>query len=410
MYIVSRNPKHDKYYLTTRQYFDHLVDRLYDSKKYGSVLVKCANRDAPSLLGYKPTYSGFALRKDKSKMVRKALDLSTVAGQALQRQYLAQDLSTSNLPVRQEQPEQVQTEQQEQEDQPPVTSTQPPRSSRRRGIHSAGEREDQGARKKSRVAEDDVAFIGADGAVDGDTMEPVEPQEIFAPSFKCPDGHVITAGNSLSVNPLLAMTLLKRVALPKDMEGLHTGKANNMAELCLFLVKAGQCASRAFTDMDVFLETKRSQRADLQAQRKEMEKALDKVEALEAKVANAATVKEERDRLLLEVQSLTAEWDQLKDEKKRSEEELSKLLEDAGDAGFNEAGEDYKKQVEDLVGLDYAEVPKDDHRREPPVVPPVDLPGPLPQAEQPNPITSTPPNPVDFAITSPNPVDNSVEA
>ncbi|KAI8571766.1 hypothetical protein RHMOL_Rhmol01G0144200 [Rhododendron molle] len=40
MYMVSRNPKHDKYYPTTRQYFDHLVDRLYDTEKWGNVLVK----------------------------------------------------------------------------------------------------------------------------------------------------------------------------------------------------------------------------------------------------------------------------------------------------------------------------------------------------------------------------------
>lgn len=71
-------------------------------------LLWCENRDAPKLLGYEPTYSGFAHRKDKSKMVRKTVDLASVAGQALQSQYLAQDLSTSNLPLRLEQPEQVQ--------------------------------------------------------------------------------------------------------------------------------------------------------------------------------------------------------------------------------------------------------------------------------------------------------------
>lgn len=33
IYIASRNPKHDKYYLTTRQFFDHLVDHIYDTEK-----------------------------------------------------------------------------------------------------------------------------------------------------------------------------------------------------------------------------------------------------------------------------------------------------------------------------------------------------------------------------------------
>ncbi|KAF7153986.1 hypothetical protein RHSIM_Rhsim01G0093200 [Rhododendron simsii] len=139
MYVVSRNPKYDKYYLTTRQHFDHLVDRLYDTEKWGNVLVKvsgnfewgpinplldypcptrtgsaverpyriprrrgfpgagnkpdcsapnkglyvigrwtnliallrCADRDAPTLLDYEPIYSGFAHRKNKEIMVRK---------------------------------------------------------------------------------------------------------------------------------------------------------------------------------------------------------------------------------------------------------------------------------------------------------------------------------------------------
>lgn len=40
------------------------------------------------------------------------------------------------------------------------------------------------------------------------------------------------------------------------------------------------------------------------------------------------------------------------------------------------------------VWLDYIEVPKGDHRREPPVVPPVQLPNHLP-SEQPNPAVDT---------------------
>ncbi|KAI8563838.1 hypothetical protein RHMOL_Rhmol03G0140300 [Rhododendron molle] len=34
MHVVSRNPTYDKYDLTTRQWFDYLVDRLYDTKKW----------------------------------------------------------------------------------------------------------------------------------------------------------------------------------------------------------------------------------------------------------------------------------------------------------------------------------------------------------------------------------------
>ncbi|KAF7151393.1 hypothetical protein RHSIM_Rhsim02G0063000 [Rhododendron simsii] len=100
------------------------------------------------------------------------------------------------------------------------------------------------------------------------------------------------------------------------------------------------------------------------------------------------------------------------------EEELPKKLEDAGDAGYNEAGEYYAEQVQKLVakafkegelkgindthsssflhgyqvGLDYAEVPKVDHRREPPVVPPLELPEVLPREHLPNPTTDAQPD------------------
>lgn len=107
---------------------------------------------------------------------------------------------------------------------------------------------------------------------------------------------------------------------------------------------------------------------------------------LEKSVTKATEGLVETDRLQTEVQNLKEEWDRLLEEKKRSEEDLPKLLEKAGDAGYNEAGEHYKKQVEGLVNkafkereikgveethnssfllgyhvLDYAEVPKVNH-------------------------------------------------
>ncbi|KAF7146076.1 hypothetical protein RHSIM_Rhsim04G0042900 [Rhododendron simsii] len=86
-------------------------------------LLQCANRDALTLLDYEPTYAGFAHRKDKSKMVRKTVDLATVAGQALQQLYQAQDLSTAELPERKEQPDQVPISHLEQQEPPARTET-----------------------------------------------------------------------------------------------------------------------------------------------------------------------------------------------------------------------------------------------------------------------------------------------
>lgn len=167
--------------------------------------------------------------------------------------------------------------------------------------------------------------------------------------------------------------------------------------------------------MDILLESRRTLRGDLQAQRNEARVAAEEIERLEAQVADAAIVKEERDRLRSEVKKISAERDRLSDEKKRSEEEVPKLLEEAGNAGFNEAGEHYKLQVENLVkaafkegeakgiqethpssflrgyqvGLDYAEIPEADHRQEPPVVPPVELPERSQPIDKPDPAHDT---------------------
>lgn len=152
--------------------------------------------------------------------------------------------------------------------------------------------------------------------------------------------------------------------------------------------------------MNFLLDARRTLRGDLKATKGKVQKATAQIELLEGKVADATAGLEERNRLLKEVEELKTERDRLKGEKQSLEDDLPRRLEEAGDAGYNEAGEYYKEQVGHLVkmafkdgelkgindthpssfllgyqvGLDYAEVPKDDHRREPPVVPPVQLP------------------------------------
>lgn len=359
------------------------------------------------------------------------MDLATVAGQALQMQHEAQDLSTSNLPTRAAQPETVPAGKPQQQEQPAeVAQAKPARVGRRKTSHSAGDVAQRA--KKARVAEGDVQVLGS-GGTDAD-----DPPEAFAPEFVCPDGHVISVADSLAENPILAMTLLNGVALPRDMEELPTAKAQNMAELCLHIAKvssnfnfplclafqffllnsqyilfqAGQCASQAFSDIDFLLETRKTLRADLQGSRAEAQRLVKENEELEEKISSVTAIEGERDRLLAQVKDLTAERDRLVAEKKQAEDELPKKLEEAADAGFNEAGEEYTREVQKLIpeafqkgtregelkgilgthessfllgfqkGLDYMEVPENDHRREPPVVPPVQLPSHLLPNEQ----------------------------
>lgn len=158
-----------------------------------------------------------------------------------------------------------------------------------------------------------------------------------------------------------------------------------------------------------------------------MQGALAQIEQLEGKVAEAAAGLEERHRLLNEVKDLKAERDRLMEEKQRLVDDLPRQLEEAGDAGYKEAGEYYQKQVESLVkkafkdgelrgindthpssfllgyqvGLDYAEVPNNDHRREPPVLPPVQLPIHLRTLEQ---------DPLQSKLPKTTTTDSTVEA
>ncbi|KAF7141440.1 hypothetical protein RHSIM_Rhsim06G0145900 [Rhododendron simsii] len=219
-------------------------------------------------------------------------------------------------------------------------------------------------------AAEDVEVLPS-GLAEDDPANLNEPSVPFVPDFECSDKHVITVGDSLEGSPLLSMTLLKGLALRKDMENLPTGKVKNTAELCLFLAKVGQCANKV-----TWMSSWRLK-----------------------------------------------DHDRLKEEKKLMEDDLPNKLEEAGDAGYNEAGEYYQQQVQSLVtkafkegelkgikdtdissflrgyqvGLDYAEVPEIDHRREPPVVPPVELPKSLLPAEQPNLTTNSQLDPTDLA-------------
>ncbi|KAF7154399.1 hypothetical protein RHSIM_Rhsim01G0120000 [Rhododendron simsii] len=112
-----------------------------------------------------------------------------------------------------------------------------------------------------------------------------------------------------------------------------------MAELCLFLAKVGQCVSQAFSDMEALIKARKTLRGELRVKREEAKTTAEEIEKLEAKVADTVVVMEERNQLLTEVQDLKAERDRLTVEKKRSNEDLPRLLEESNDACYNEAGE-----------------------------------------------------------------------
>lgn len=77
-------------------------------------------------------------------------------------------------------------------------------------------------------------------------IEHEDPSAPFLPNFTCPDGQPIKATNSLDDSPLLAMTLLKGVALPKDLSRLPKKMVDNVAEMCFYTAKVRETHPRAF--------------------------------------------------------------------------------------------------------------------------------------------------------------------
>lgn len=61
------------------------------------------------------------------------------------------------------------------------------------------------------------------GHAEDDPANPSESSALFVSDFECSDGHVITINDSLEESPLLAMTLLKGLALPKDVRTCRPG-------------------------------------------------------------------------------------------------------------------------------------------------------------------------------------------
>ncbi|KAF7154590.1 hypothetical protein RHSIM_Rhsim01G0120100 [Rhododendron simsii] len=102
--------------------------------------------------------------------------------------------------IRQEQPEQNLVEQPEQQEQPPaIINTETSRLSHRRQSSSACEGADGRAEKRAEVTKDDI--LEASHA-EANVTKANESSELFVSDFDCPDGHIITAANSLAKNPL----------------------------------------------------------------------------------------------------------------------------------------------------------------------------------------------------------------
>lgn len=124
-------------------------------------------------------------------------------------------------------------------------------------------------------------------------------------------------------------------------------------------------------------------------------------------MADAAAGLAKKEKLGTEVKDLKEEKDRLLGEKAQMEEEMAKKLEEASEYYKNQLpgliGTAFKvgevKGVKETyrhsfllgyqVGLDYAEVPKDGHLREPPVVPEVELSSHLLPSKQPDPGANT---------------------
>ncbi|KAF7135551.1 hypothetical protein RHSIM_Rhsim08G0126400 [Rhododendron simsii] len=68
----------------------------------------------------------------------------------------------------------------------------------------------------------------------------------FSPSYTNPEGRVVLLNDSTKAEPGLAVTLLRGLALPRDMDQVPTDLLPRIGEMCLHLVQAGQAALKAY--------------------------------------------------------------------------------------------------------------------------------------------------------------------
>lgn len=181
--------------------------------------------------------------------------------------------------------------------------------------------------------------------------------------------------NSLYDSPLLAMTLLKGVALPKDLSRLPKKMVDNVIEMWFYTAKLrcpysypsalfpfyllnsslsgqiGQSALQAFNDTEALFESKRKMRREIKKARAEIKMANEEKEKLKKAFTEAEKALKEREELLLKDQTLEQEKGKLVEEKTKAEEEMKQKLEEATDGGFNEAGEHYKWLLPDILAM-----------------------------------------------------------
>lgn len=73
-----------------------------------------------------------------------------------------------------------------------------------------------------------------------DTSEPLAEAMVwreFNPSYTSPNGRVILLNDSVKAKPSLTVTLLKGLALSRDMDQVPTDLLSGLSEMCLHLVQ-----------------------------------------------------------------------------------------------------------------------------------------------------------------------------
>lgn len=182
----------------------------------GSSLFFGAQTETSRLLIYEPTYKHFPKKKDKSKMVRKNINLRTIIKEDQQLRQVAQDASSKYVVAN---PSILV---------PLVVGESQPCVIRRRGIIPPPDESSQGPTKKAKVVEEDVKVLEKPDEAE----QSEEVSMALAPSFTCPNVYVINSADSIDDDLCLAVALLEGLCLPRDVKKLPTSPEENMAMIC----------------------------------------------------------------------------------------------------------------------------------------------------------------------------------
>ncbi|KAI8550787.1 hypothetical protein RHMOL_Rhmol06G0134300 [Rhododendron molle] len=165
----------------------------------------------------------------------------------------------------------------------------------------------------------------------------------FAPSFAMSEGRIISINDSVKLEPGLAPTMLRGLALPNDMEKVPQGLQPSLIHASAYLMQAGQAILRASQQVELVVAERGRYIDDLKAER---EKSRSYKGSLKTAKAQIVELEKEKEELADKLKKVEREIGQVIRKEKRKMKEVD---EKAYQAGYDRAGLEYIRDARSMV-------------------------------------------------------------